>query len=160
MMDALTRLWRERTPREQRLLLVMVGLLLAVALWLGILRPLSLALAAQTERHAEAVVALAELRAAAADLERLGAGGGPARDVPLATLLGRRAEEAGISLARLEGEGRDRANLDVAAVRAPAFFGWLQQLEQRDGLVVRRLDARRNEDGSLAVQLALEGAAP
>jgi len=50
--------WRERTLREQRLLLVMFALIALALGWLLVIRPLSDALDAAQTRHAEAVTAL------------------------------------------------------------------------------------------------------
>ncbi len=145
--------WRARTLREQRLLLVMFGLLALLAVWLLVIRPLSDALDRAQRRHGEAVTALAEARARSEAAR--GAQGQPASapTLPVDALLGRTAGEAGFTAARIDGQGPARATLALDAARPQAFFAWVRLME-RSGLVVESLRARANVDRTLAVEAA------
>jgi general secretion pathway protein M len=138
-MSALIDWWRLRTAREQRLLLVMFGLLALVLAWLLVVRPLADALDAARRDHAEAVTALAEARARSA--------AGPAR--PAGAL--RTASVAGFISARIAASGPAQATIAIAAARPQAFFAWVGRMEQ-SGLAVERLRARVNGQGTLAVE--------
>lgn len=147
--------WRGLSDRERRLVAVMLVLLSIVIAWLGVIRPIDMALDRAQERHARALTALADVRAARADLAQLGQRPTPPLDEPLVTFVGRLASEAGLTLTNLEGQGTDRVALTVTAVRAPAFLGWVQNAEVRHGLVVDSLTATRNDDSTVAVQAVL-----
>ena len=145
--------WRTRTLREQRLLLVMFALLAVVLVWLLIVRPLNDALAEARERHGEAVVALAEAKAAAEAIERLQSARPARLTAPLDALLSASAGDAGFAVTRVEGSGPNRATVTIAAARPQALFGWVEQMERSHGLIVERLQATTNSDQSLAVEI-------
>jgi len=143
--------WRARSPRERGLLLVMAALAAIVLGWLLVVRPLTDALDAAKARHGAAVVALAEARARAG-AARGGAGAAPS--LPVDSLIGRTASEAGFIGARIAAQGPARATVAIDAARPQALFGWLVRLEQ-SGLVVERLRAQANSDRTLNVEAAL-----
>jgi general secretion pathway protein M len=155
MMVLLKSWWRERSDREQRLLAAMGVLLVVVVGWLGVIRPLDLATAAARERHARAVVALADLQelrdraAKATNRPQL------PLDETLAPFVTRSATDAGMTVERLEAEGAHQVKINISAVRPAAFFGWAQRLEVQHGLVVHQLAAFRNVDTTIAVQLTV-----
>lgn len=155
MMALFTSWFRDRSEREQRMLAALGVLLVIVVGWLGIIRPLDGATAAARERHARAVVALADLQelrdraAKATNKPQL------PLDETLAPFVTRSAADAGLTVERLEAEGAHQVKVNVAAVRPAAFFGWAQRLEVRHGLVVHQLAAFRNADTSIAVQLTV-----
>lgn len=153
MNDSLKIWWRTRTLREQRLLLAMAALAALVLAWLLVIRPLNDSLSAARERHGAAVVALAEARAQAALVTGLQQQQPTQLAVPLDTLLSSSATEAGFQVTRLDREGANQATLVVDAVRPQAFFGWVGQMEEREGLLVERLTATTNSDQTLAVQV-------
>jgi len=143
--------WAERSARERRLILVMLALAVIVLGWLMVVRPLSDALDAAKTRHAAAVVALGEARA------RLGQNAGPramAPTLPVDSVIGRTASEAGFPAARIAGLGPTRASVAIDAARPQALFAWILRLEQ-SGLIVERLRARANSDRTLAAEIAL-----
>ena len=156
MNDALKTWWRTRTLREQRLLLAMAALLVAVLLWLLIVRPLGDALSRARERHGEAVLAVAEARAQAASIQMLQSDAPRAAAGAIDALLSQSATEAGFPISRLEPEGPGQATITMATVRPPAFFAWLAQMEAR-GLVVQRMNASTNSDQTLSVQVTFRG---
>lgn len=144
--------WRARSPREQRLLLVMLALAALVLGWLAVVQPLADALDGQKARHGAAVIALAEAKA------RDEAGRRTARRAPVAlpvdSLVGRSAAEAGFAGARIVSRGPARAGIAIDAARPQALFGWVARLEQ-EGLVVERLRAEANADRTLSAELAV-----
>lgn len=154
-MNGLKAWWRMRSPREQRMVAIMVGLLALVIAWLGIIRPLDDALADARARQARAVLALADARGQAQAIRALERGGTPPPpSVPVQIFVAQRASEAGFTVARLEPEGANKVNVVIDAARPQAIFSWAADLERRDGLVVERMTARANADASLSVQIA------
>lgn len=155
-MSARLRLWWGlRTPREQRMLLVMTALLAIVLAWLLVVRPVDDGLAAARARHARAVLDLAAARGQAARIADLERKGPRPPEAPLATAIGQRAAEAGFAAARVASDGPGRVTVAIDAARAQALFGLLGTLERRDGLVVERLSARTNSDATLAAEAVL-----
>ena len=152
-MDGLTLWWRERTLREQRLLLLMFGLFALVLLWLLVVRPLADALDAAQQRHHEAVLALAEARARTEAGRRLQGQRAETAPLPVDALVSRTGAEAGFANARIAAQGPARATFALDAVRPQAFFAWVRLMERR-GLVVDSLHARANGDRTLAVEAA------
>jgi general secretion pathway protein M len=142
--------WQGRSPRERVLLGIMFGLLAIVLGWLLVVRPLSDALDAAKARHGAAVVALAEAQARAGTSRAAGA----APALPVDSLIGRTAAEAGFPGARVAAQGPRRASLAVDAARPQAFFAWIARLEQ-SGLTVERLRARANSDRTIAAEATL-----
>lgn len=147
--------WRERTEREQRLLAAMAVLFAIVVGWLGVIRPISTSKAEARERHARAVVALADLHELRAQAQRAEKRPALPLDETLAPFVTRSAAEAGLTLERLDAEGPQQVKLNIAAVRPAAFFGWAQRLEVRHGLVVQQVAAFRNADTTVAVQATI-----
>ena len=148
--------WRDRSRREQWLLGVMGGLLAVVVLWLGVMRPLGAAQAAAQARHVAAVTGIGEVKAMAAAIKRAEARRTPG--VPLVELVSRRAGEAGLTAERMETSGDGRVTVRIAAIRPVVMLRWLGEIEARDGVVVERAARTRNEDATLAVELALRSA--
>jgi general secretion pathway protein M len=141
--------WSQRSERERRLLLVMLGLLALVLGWLLVVRPLGDALDAAKERHGAAVVALAEAKARSPSVRP------PASALPLPIdgLVSRSATEAGFANARVTGQGPTRATVAIDAARPQALFGWVARLEAQ-GVTVASLRARANVDQTLTVEAA------
>lgn len=143
--------WRERSLREQRMLLVMGALLAVTILWFGIYRPIQDALSSARARHQESVVRLAEIRA---QRDALRTGGGPAATGPLADLVNRSAAEAGFANATVAAQGDRRVSVSIPSARPGPVMSWIAGLEAQ-GVVVERLNARANADPTLTVDLVL-----
>lgn len=147
--------WRERSLREQRLLLVMFALLAVTLLWFGIYRPLENALSTARARHQEAVVRLGAVTAQAEALRGLGqranAVGGP-----LLPAVTQSATEAGFANAVIAPQGERRVSVSIPSARPAPLFAWIAALEAR-GIVVERLSARANADPTLAAEITLAG---
>jgi general secretion pathway protein M len=145
--------WRGRTGREQRLLLFMAALLALVLVWALVIRPVGDSLSAARERHAAAVIRLAEARAQAGAIQSLSGAPAVVLSAPLTAILNAAATEAGLPVARVEPEGANRATMVLNNVRPQAFFGWVSQMETRNNLLVERFSATTNSDQTLAVQI-------
>jgi general secretion pathway protein M len=145
--------WRVRSVREQRLLLVMFALLAVTILWLGIYRPMLDALSGARERHQQAAIRLAEIRAGAAALKQ-----GPAVALPgpLASVVTQSAADAGFANAVVTPQGDRRVRVSIPSARPAPVFAWIASLEAR-GIVVEQLSARANADPTLAVDATLAG---
>ena len=143
--------WHERSQREQRLLLVMVGLIVLVLGWLLVIRPLSDALDDAQRRHGDAVLALAQAEGRAEAARQLQGERSEPAPLPVEAFLGQTSREAGFAGARIVGQGPARATVTLEAARPQAFFAWVRQMERR-GLVVDGLRARANNDRTLAVE--------
>lgn len=157
MTARLTEWWRQRSAREQRLLLVMLALVALVVTWAGVIRPLGDRLADARERHARAVLALAAARDQAEAIAAIERAARPPQGLAVPELVSRAAADAGFTAAAIMPEGPARVTVAIGAVRAQAFFGWVADLQRRDGLIVDRLSARTNSDATLAVELTLRG---
>lgn len=144
--------WRDRSLREQRMLLVMAALLAVTILWLGIYRPVQKALSDARARHQEAVIRLGEVRAQADTLRTGGARAVPAG--PLADLVTRAAAEAGFANATVAPQGERRVSVSIPSARPGPMLAWVAALEGQ-GIVVERLNARANADPTLTVDLVL-----
>lgn len=144
--------WRDRSLREQRMLLVMAALLAVTVLWLGIYRPVQNALSNARARHQEAVVRLGEVRAQAGLIKSAGALAAPAG--PLADIVNRAAAEAGFANATVAPQGDRRVSVSIPSARPGPVMTWLARLEAQ-GIVVERLNARANADPTLTVDLVL-----
>lgn len=154
MTAPLRALWLARTPRERRLLAVMLALVALVLAWLLILRPLGDMLSAARERHGNAVAALAEARAQAAAIGALERHKPIGMDGPIETGVAAAAAEAGFQLSGLQTEGPGRVSLAIGAARPQALFAWVARLEAR-GYVIERLSATSNPDRTLSAQIVL-----
>jgi general secretion pathway protein M len=143
--------WRQRSAREQRLLLVMFALLAITILWFGIYRPIQDMRSVARDRHQQAVVRLAETREAAAALRHRPA----ALPAPLASFVTRSAAEAGFADAVVSPQGDRRVTVSIPSARPAPFFAWIASLESR-GVLVQQMSARAN-DATLAVDATLAG---
>jgi general secretion pathway protein M len=154
MSARLRAIWLARTPRERRLLGIMLALAALVLFWFLVLRPLGDMLSAARERHGDAVEALAETRARAAEIAMLERGGPAAIEGPIDQAVAAAASDAGFQLAALQAQGPGRVSFAVAAARPQALFGWISGLEGQ-GYVVESLNATSNPDRTLSAQIVL-----
>ena len=146
--------WSGRSLREQRMLILLGGLLAATILWFGVVRPLDEALAEARARHGRAVLALADAKAQVAAIRELERVRPPALPAPIHVYVGALAGEAGFTLAKIEPESGDQAHVTIDAARAPALFVWISDLERR-GLVIERFSARANSDATVAADFSV-----
>jgi general secretion pathway protein M len=129
----------------------MALLALLVLGWLLLVRPLGDALSRARERHGSAVVALAQARTQAAEIDRLQKQAPPANSEPLTLLVSQAAGTAGFPIKSVDEVGGG-VRLAIEAARPQAFFAWVGEMEAR-GLIVVQLTARPNADRSLAAEV-------
>jgi general secretion pathway protein M len=144
--------WRERSLREQRMLLAMFALVAVTILWLGIYRPLQNGLSGARSRHLAAVVRLGEVRAQAEALRAGGRRAAPAG--PLAELVSRSAADSGFGNATVAPQGDRRVSVSIPSARPASVLRWVAGLEAQ-GMIVERFNARANADPTLTVDLVL-----
>lgn len=159
MSSGLETWWRDRSRREQRLLLVLAALFALVLAWLLVVRPLGDRLADARERHGAALVALAEARADAAAIGRLEKARPAPLGGPIEQAVAQSASAAGFQLSRIEPDGTGRVTLAIEAARPQALFAWVGEMEASRGLIVERLTAGANSDRTLSVQLSFRARA-
>ena len=142
--------WGGRTVRERRMLLVMIGLLTAVAVWLGLVQPVLGWRAAAADRAEAAAVTLAEVRAAAASF------GSPERPVNppaegLEPLIRRTAEAAGLEVVTVMSAS-GQLGFQLSSVSSGPLFAWLGALETDHRLTICSLGVTENADATLNVE--------
>jgi general secretion pathway protein M len=154
MTEPLKLWWSLRTTREQRMLLAMAAVIAVTLAWLAIVRPMDDALADARARHMRAVLDVARAEDQADRVRILERATPPPLTGSLVQTIETKATAAGFTKARVTANG-GQASITIEAVRSQAFFGWITDLERRDGLVVERLTARTNADATLAVEATL-----
>ena len=145
--------WRQRSLREQRLLLAGATVMTLVLAWLLVMRPLEDALSDAKARHGDAVVALAEVRAQAEAIREAAKSPSPPAINSLDSMIGNAAAEAGFPVTRIDRQGAREVTLVLESVRPQAFFAWVHQMESVRGLAITRFSATPNTDQTLAVQV-------
>lgn len=142
--------WSGRTLRERRLLLVMIGLLLATLISFGVVRPVLAWRAAAAERASAASADLAEVRIAVAAFEPARAGGGaPAEG--LEPLLRRTAAAGGVDVVTVMSAS-GRLGFQLSRVGSAPLFAWLSALETDHDLTICSLGVTENADATLNVE--------
>ena len=154
MTDNLLLWWQGRSPRERGLLAIMFVLF------------------ADRARLADGGAAFVRRARRGAHPSRHGRGrarrgalarrhkrrAGSSAPLPIDSLIGRTAAEAGFAGARIAAQGPARASVTIDAARPQAAFGWLALLEG-SGLVVERLHVQANSDRTLRVEASLRARA-
>ena len=146
MIERLKVWYSDRSPREQRMLGIMMALLVIVVGWLAILRPLDSGLAQARADHALAIMRLERVRGDARALE---SGRAVATDSAQA-LVSRLADQAGFSPTRLDPGAEGRVLTGLASAKPVALTRWLEALEAQ-GVFVEQISIRPNSDATLAV---------
>ncbi len=142
--------WSGRTLREQRMLMVMVGLLCATGVWLGAVQPVLAWRAAAADRADTAAALLAEVRAAAASF-------GPARPAASPTaeglepLVRRTADAAGLDIVTVMSPS-GQLGFQLSSVVSGPLFAWLAALETDHRLSICSLGVTENADATLNVE--------
>ncbi len=158
MMALIQPWWRDRSGREQIMLLMMAALLVVIIGWLGVLRPLASARAAATERLAAAEGALGDVRAMTVAIRAAEARARPASTTPVIERIGSRITEAGLTAERLASDSDGRVTMRVPAVKPAILLRWIADIESRDAIIVDRLAITRNGDATVAADLAFRAA--
>lgn len=143
--------WDARTPREQHLLTIMFALLVAVLVWLAILRPVWGWRAEAAERREQAAHDLVQVRAAAS---ALGGQSAPRRPAPAEgwePLIQRAAQAHGLTVAPVM-DASGALGFQLSGVSSAAAFGWMASLQTDHGLTVCRLSVVENANATLNVE--------
>ncbi len=141
--------WSGRTVRERRLLLAMIGLLLATIISLGVVRPVLAWRAAAADRAETAAATLAEVRVAVAAVEPVRPAGGAGAE-GLEPLLRRTAGAAGVEVVTVMSVS-GRLGFQLSRVGSAPLFVWLSALETDHGLTICSLGVTENADATLNV---------
>ena len=151
--------WSGRTLRERRMLMVMIALLAATAVWLGVVRPVLAWREAAATRATTAALTLAEVRAAVASL-------GPVRSSApppaggLEPLIQRTAAGAGLEVVTVMSES-GQPGAQLSSVSSGPLFAWLTVLETDHRLSICSLGVTENADATLNVEVGFaSGACP
>jgi general secretion pathway protein M len=154
-MNAL-RLWfAGRSLRERRAILAAAALAVMTLVWVGVLRPLDDALATARDRQRDAVIRLADTRAAIDALHAAQAGRAATLAGTLADTVRASADQAGFTLASLDVVAPDRVRVGIASARGGALVGWLARLEQT-GVLVDAAQLTDHGDRTVGVDLTLK----
>jgi general secretion pathway protein M len=142
--------WGGRTLRERRMLMVMVGLLVATAVWLGAVQPVLAWREAAAARAGAAALTLAEVRASVASL-------GPVRSTTappaegLEPLIRRTAAAAGLEVVTVMS-ATGQLGVQLSSVSSGPLFAWLAALETDHRLSICALGVTENSDATLNVE--------
>lgn len=142
--------WSARTLRERRMLMVMAALLLAIVVWLGLVRPVLTWRTAAEDRAAAAAVTLAEVRVATASLAPAPAAAPPPVE-GLEPLIRRTSEAAGLDVVTAMSSS-GRLGLKLSRVSSGPLFAWLSGLETDHHLTICSLGVVENADATLNVE--------
>ncbi len=149
-------LWfAERSLREKRMLIVMAALLVLTLIWAAIIRPVSDGMSSARERHADAVIRLAETQARVKAVTLLQQQHPAPITTPLDTIIRDRANEAGFALASVTADGPNRVQISIGTARPGALVGWIAQLEAA-GILVESLATSDNGDKTVSAQMTLK----
>lgn len=144
----------ERSPREQRLLAVMLALLVMTILWFGIIAPLNTAREEAAARLDQATLTSGRVNAAAEAL-RLATLTPPTKlTTSLAATIASSATEAGFMPSRLDPQAADRVIIAIPSAKAPALFAWLDTLARR-GIFAEKSSVRPNSDATIGFEATL-----
>lgn len=149
--------WSGRTLRERRLLLVMIGLLLATVISLGVVRPVLAWRAAAADRATAASADLAEVRVAVAAFEPARSEGGAPTE-GLEPLLRRTAAAAGVDVVTVMSAS-GQLGFQLSRVSSAPLFAWLSTLETDHDLAICSLGVTENADATLNVEGAVSAGA-
>lgn len=155
-MIARLRTWYDALSlREKRLILVAAALAVVTILWLGIIRPVGDGLATSRERHANAVVRLAETEARVRAVQRAQRNRPPPLEAPLEAIIRDRASTAGFVLANVTPQAANQVQIAITSARPAALFAWIADLEAA-GILVDQLSTTDNGDQTVSAQLSLK----
>lgn len=143
--------WNGRTARERWMLGVLAVLVLGVALWAGVLKPVRAWGERAADEHARALETKASVDRALAEIATLKSRPVPRAAQPLDALIGDTAAAAGLSIARLEPDPAGGVHVAIEDGQAGAVFPWIAKLQTEQGVAARSLTVLK-EDGGLVVE--------
>ncbi len=153
-MDRVRRWYVLLSQREQRLILVALGLAVIAVVWLAVLLTVNIAQSART-RHADAVERLADTQARVKAIAVLHSVRVAEMAAPIDAVVREQAASAGFVLSGLTPQPDGSVAITISSARPTALFGWSTKLEER-GLIITRFATTDNGDRTLAVQMTLK----
>jgi len=153
LLDPIELWFSGRTVRERRMLIVMASLLVAVAAWLAVVRPVFAWRGSAADRAEAAAAVLAEVQASVASLEARPAAAPPPAE-GLEPLLRRTAQAAGLEVTTAMSPS-GQMGFQMARAQSGPLFTWLAALETDHRLSVCSLGVTENADATLNVEGAL-----
>ncbi len=160
MTRSLRNWWDNHSRSEQRFMLVLAAVALAIFFWLGIWRPITNGLVAGWERQGLALDRYASVRAKVAELKRRPVRRGASDHLPIDQLIGQSAAEAGFTLDRATQQGDGRMSVNIASARVGPLLGWIAGLEQA-GVTVQTISIIPGAtEGTVATQAVLQEVKP
>ncbi|NYZ63902.1 type II secretion system protein GspM [Luteimonas deserti] len=147
--------WRQREPRERRMLGLMVLALAAFVLWYAVLVPLRQARASAQVRYERAALALVQTELQLAQLRTLDQRelAPPEDAAALKQTVMAAAQATGLAVSRERERDQDSGGfgIEVDAASPQQLFAWLDALRQAHGLAPSTLSVAKRE-GMLRVQ--------
>ena len=155
MIDAARDWWQGLTRREHILLSILGVLLVAMAGYLALWRPVNLYLESGRVAQAAALDRLAMTQAMVAEIRRAPAT--PASEaINVGALINQSAIEAGFTLSKNEPKQDGEVAVVINSVKGRGLMSWLAMLE-RKGIFVRTASVRTNGDGTITFDAVLRG---
>lgn len=160
MKQTLLTWWQGRLPRERQMLLVLGALVSVMLVWLIVLQPLANAVESGRKRHGSLVIALQDVKLAAADVIRATstkptpADGRMVRDVVIAS-----AASSGLDFASTQPLDGGGVTVSIAAVKPTFLLGWLAKMQQSAGVVAGSVTMQKNDDATVSAQISFPGGA-
>jgi general secretion pathway protein M len=145
--------WQSRTARERGLLWLLAIVLTVILAWLLLFRPISGAASAARDRYEFAVQELARTRTNAKTIAALEHSPIPVLGVPIDNLVRQAAIDDGFPVTNVQVDHPNSVVLTSPSVRSPAFFQWVNTMENKYGLIVSGLRAAPNNDLTIHVEI-------
>lgn len=157
MMTRMTDLLLRRSPRERRLLALLVLVLGGALLWLWLVSPLLVGRAAQLQQLAQAQALQLWVAERAADQQQLAQAQQPSPPIGISGLeQGLVGAQLRQQLTRLSGAGDGAIELAFEAVEFTALARWLSQMDPGWGYDIVSLRLQRHRDpGLISAELVL-----
>lgn len=158
MIVAIRKYYGARTQREQRLILLMLGIAVPLLITLLIVIPLSNAYDRALDEHLEAVDRNGRVRQLAKLAKNRPASAPAAGGADLSLIVAESASRAGLTLDSNSAAGGNAVAVTIGAAPAPLAVQWLREFETR-GVVIEdlRLTPAANGNVSVSARLARGG---
>lgn len=156
--DTFTRLWDERSAREQILLVVMGLILVLTLIWLLIFRPVSAFKDRQFEDYRAAFELHREVVASINSYSAHAQSEGQAissTQQPLRTVVGARATANNLAISRVLPDDQGRLNVWFTNVSSASLMAWLVEMAQNDGIVAQNVIMDREGPNLVSAQILL-----
>lgn len=157
--SAAARWYLDQSQRDQRLLLLLAGFVVAVLFWLLVWLPIQDRLTIAEVRHARALTDQRWILEQRETLQQLAArqtGAGTRTGQALLSTVATSARNSGITLNRFQPEGTDALAVSLEDVAFGELVLWLEQLQRQEGIRVRsaNIDAQ-NAPGRVRARILL-----